>query len=133
MTDQIQARIDVDRVVWFTTVTPSGRPTPRPVWFVWEDDAFLVYSTAEAAKVRHVRTDPDVALNFNSDAAGGDVVVISGRAEVIENAAPASTVPSYLDKYRDGMAYLGLKPAEFDATYSVGLRITPTKVWTIGD
>lgn len=39
MTDQVLHRLTDDTLVWLTTVTPSGRPAPRLVWFMWLDGA----------------------------------------------------------------------------------------------
>lgn len=35
MTDQVRRRLTEDTLVWLTTVSPSGRPAPRLVWFMW--------------------------------------------------------------------------------------------------
>ncbi len=35
MTDQVRRRLTEDTLIWLTTVSPSGRPAPRLVWFMW--------------------------------------------------------------------------------------------------
>ena len=35
VTDQIRRRLVEDPIAWLTTVSPKGRPSPRPVWFLW--------------------------------------------------------------------------------------------------
>ena len=54
-----------DYVIWPTTVDSNLAPQPRPVWFIWEEDTFLIFSQAKAHKVRHIVNNPKVALNFN--------------------------------------------------------------------
>ncbi len=132
LTDQIRRRIDEEHVIWLTTVTEAGEPSPRPVWFVWDEDAFLIYSAPDTAKVRHVRAGRSaVSLNFNRDSGGGDVVVIAGQAEVLDDVVPPTSAPGYLDKYAEGIASIGMPPATFDATYPVGLRVTPERSWSL--
>jgi Pyridoxamine 5'-phosphate oxidase len=36
LTEQIEKHLVNDHIVWLTTVTPTGRPAPRPVWFTWD-------------------------------------------------------------------------------------------------
>ena len=52
--------------VWLTTVDSKGTPQPRPVWFIWENDTFLIYSQAKAHKLKHIQNNPNVSLHFNS-------------------------------------------------------------------
>jgi PPOX class probable F420-dependent enzyme len=117
-------------VAWLTTVTPTSRPAPRPVWFVFDGEALIVFSSSRAAKVRHIRANPNVSFNFNTDAGGGDVYVISGKAEFVEGIA-ASTTPGYLEKYEKMYAGIGLDKSSFDAAYDLGIRITPERFWAL--
>ena len=39
LTGQVEKHLVNDHIVWLTTVTPAGRPAPRPVWFVWDGTA----------------------------------------------------------------------------------------------
>jgi PPOX class probable F420-dependent enzyme len=71
LTEQIEKHLASDHIVGFTTVTPSGRPAPRPVWFLWNGTDVTVYSMPDAAKVTHVAANAHVALNFNCTPGGG--------------------------------------------------------------
>ena len=31
-------------MAWMTTVGDDGTPQPNPVWFLWDEDGFLVFS-----------------------------------------------------------------------------------------
>jgi len=77
-------------VIWLTTVDSSLTPQPRPVWFIWENDSFLIFSQPKARKVSHINTNPKVALHFNTDETGDQhVVVFTGEATMDANCPPA--------------------------------------------
>lgn len=130
LTERIRAHLTEDEVVWFTTVTPSGRPTPRPVWFVWDGSTVVTYSPAGAYKLRHIATNDRVSLTFNSDFLGNDVAVVHGRAAVDTEAPPATKQRGYLDKYASEIARVGLTVADFNGRYSVAIRVTPDGGWS---
>ncbi len=112
--------------VWFTTVDSKLTPQVRPVWFIWEDDSFLIYSMPQAYKLKHIEKHPNVALHFNSDrTADNDVVIFTGTAVILRDIVPAYKNPVYLQKYKAGIEALKATPEEFSAQYSVGIRVVP--------
>jgi len=99
------------------------------VWFLWEEGgAVLVYTGATTAKIRHLERNLRVALNFNTDPPGYDVVILIGTAEVVRDVPPADAIPAYVEKYAAGMAAIGLTPTSFSDAYDVAVRITPEKI-----
>ena len=90
LTERIERHLAGDIIAWLTTVTPAGRPAPRPVWFVWDGAAITIYSLNNSAKLRHIDANDQVTVHFNSTPDGGDVVVIGGRASRIPDAPPPS-------------------------------------------
>ena len=116
--------------VWLTTVDSSGTPQPRPVWFIWETDSFLVYSQAKARKLSHINKNPKVALHFNTEDDEGDrpVIIFVGDAAPDPTCPPAHMVPGYFKKYKSGIAGLKMTPEGFSSEYSVAIRIKPTEV-----
>jgi PPOX class probable F420-dependent enzyme len=125
---RVLRRLQEDYIIWLTSVGSDGTPQPRPVWFIWEGESFLIYSEPSAQKLKHVARNPKVALHFNSDAEGGDIVVFIGEAQIVEHASPPDTVAMYLDKYRQGIADIGMSIPEFAQTFSAALRVTPSRV-----
>lgn len=116
-------------VIWLTTVDSNLTPQPRPVWFIWENDSFLIFSQAKAHKVKHIAQHPKVALHFNTDETGDrHVIVFTGEALIDSNSSPAHEVPEYLRKYQDGIAALEMTPEEFSREYSTAIRIHPAEV-----
>jgi PPOX class probable F420-dependent enzyme len=131
LTDRIERHLTHDLVAWLTTVSPAGRPSPRPVWFVWDGSAITVYSQNDGAKLRHLEVNNQVSVHFNSTPEGSDVVVIGGRAERVPGAPPPSQFASLLDKYAARIEQMGQSPDWYDQHYGVALRITPDRAWTI--
>jgi PPOX class probable F420-dependent enzyme len=72
-------RLRTEIVTWITTVAHGGQPQSSPVWFLWDEDDFLVYAQPHSWKVRNVRANPQVSLHLNSDAEGGQVVTVRGH------------------------------------------------------
>jgi PPOX class probable F420-dependent enzyme len=120
----VSDRLRDELVIWLTT--GGERPQSVPVWFLWEDGGFLVYSVP-GKKVRELEAHPRVHLNFNSTRTGGDIVRFEGTAEVVPGPA-ADRHPEYVRKYREQMQRLAMSPAEFAAEYSVAIRIRPQKL-----
>ncbi len=131
LTEQIERHLAGDQIAWLTTVTPTGRPAPRPVWFVWDGAAITIYSLNDGAKLRHIQADNQVTVHFNSAADGGDVVVIGGRADLVPDAPPPSQFPGLLDKYTAAIERMGRTPQWYDDAYGVAVRVIPERAWTI--
>jgi PPOX class probable F420-dependent enzyme len=121
-------RLRQEVVIWLTTVGDDLGPHPRPVWFVWDGEHFTIYSQPDTWKVRHLASRPNVSLHLNSDEVGDDVVVLLGRAEIVEAALKADENEDYLGKYRQRIADLGMSPEEFAREYSVPIRVTPERL-----
>jgi PPOX class probable F420-dependent enzyme len=128
LTNQVERRLAGDEIAWLTTVTPGGKPAPRPVWFVWDGTAIVIYSMNGAARLGYIERNPQVTVHFNS-VGGGDVVVISGRAEALADAPPPSAFPGLLDKYGTLIEQMGETPEWYDDNYGVALRIIPERSW----
>lgn len=121
-------RLRNDEIIWLTTVTPKGQPQPVPVWFLWDGETVLIYSQPNQAKIRNIRQNPRVALNFNSDPRGNQVVRMEGRAEIDDSVGLATDVPAMVEKYREGIKRLYSEPEDFARDYSVAIRVTPSKL-----
>jgi PPOX class probable F420-dependent enzyme len=114
--------------VWFTTVREDGMPQPTPVWFIWQDGSFLIYSEPTAQKVKNVRSNPKVALGYTDSDDADSYLVIMGEAVIQEGGPLANQVPAYLEKYSEGIKGIGLTPESMAQKFSVGIRVTPTHV-----
>jgi len=125
---KVKRRLRQEQIIWLTTVDSHSTPQPRPVWFHWDGQTVLIFSQPTAAKVRHIAHNPRVALNFNTDADGGDVGVLIGDALISREPPPPNRVKSYARKYKEGIKSLGMTPATLHAEYSVAILVTPQAV-----
>ena len=116
-----------DRVVWLTTITPSGKPLPAPVWFWWDGEKTVrVFSLPDTGRVRNVQNNPNVSLNFAGNGQGGDIVILSGEVTIGDDRADQHD--AYAEKYGWGFERIGLTPQQFADKYSVPLHVRITKV-----
>jgi len=95
------------------------------VWFLWDDGSILLYSQPDTPKLRNIAGNRRVALHFNDDGRGDDIVILSGRAAESAD-RPAHELPVYLAKYGELIERNGWTPESFAADYSVPVRICPT-------
>ena len=124
-------RLREEKVAWLTTVRSDGQPQSVPIWFLWDDETFLIYSQQGQQKLKNIARNPRVGLNLNSDAHDGAVVRKEGAAEIVEDFPAATEVGEYLEKYRAAIARIGYNPYGFARDYSVPIRVTPERwqVW----
>jgi PPOX class probable F420-dependent enzyme len=128
--ERVARRLRDERLIWFTTVDAKGTPQPTPVWFLWDaaSSTILIYSRADAKRLVHLQQNSRVALNFDGNGSGGDIIVITGNAQVSSDDPPADQLSAYVEKYRDFIARRYSTPANFASIYSVALRIHPLTI-----
>ncbi len=128
--ERVARRLRDERLIWLTTVDAKGMPQPTPVWFLWDEatSTFLIYSRADAKRLKHLEQNHRIALNFDGNGSGGDIIVITGEVEVSEVDPPADRLPTYVEKYRDFIARRYATPENFASIYSVALRVCPIAV-----
>lgn len=125
----VMQHLENQYVIWLTTVDSHLTPQPRPVWFIWEDESFLIFSQPQVYKVAHIKMHPRVALHFNTDETGDKhVIVFAGQAVIDPSVPPAHQLPAYIKKYGEGIAGLDMTPEEFSREYSTAIKIRPTEV-----
>jgi len=125
---RVRRRLREEQVIWIVTVGADGTPQPNPVGFVYQDDgSILTYNAAGAHRIDHVAARPRVALHFDGDGAGGDIVVLTGTAHRADDAPPAHENQAWLAKYGETAAQAFGSVRDFSARFPVPLRITLTR------
>jgi PPOX class probable F420-dependent enzyme len=122
------ARLRREKVAWLTTVRRDDQPQSSPVWLLYIDGEIVVYSKPTTQKVRNVRANAKVAVHLRDVDDGSDIVSIEGTAAIDESYPPAAAIPAYLTKYRAMIADINMDPDSFAKSYSVPIRIRPTKI-----
>ncbi|MDQ2787652.1 MAG: TIGR03667 family PPOX class F420-dependent oxidoreductase [Chloroflexota bacterium] len=123
---RVERRLREETIVWLTTVRRDGTPQPTPVWFLWDNGTVLMYSQPNQQKEQNIAHSAKVSLNFDGDGHGGNIIVLTGEAQIVANAPPATDVAAYVEKYAEPIKRIGRDAASFAAAYSVAIRITPT-------
>lgn len=121
-------RVQDEKVAWLTTVKPDGSPLPTPVWFVWSKDSFIILSDPNALKIKNIRQNARVALNFNGDPYGGNIVVFSGAASLDASGLAEDEKHSYLKKYEKEIPEIGHTVESFERNYAAVIRFQPERV-----
>lgn len=124
--ERVRARLTAEQSIWLTTVNGKNEPTPTLVWFLLEESgsSALVFSEPQAAKVKSIRNNPNVAFNLNSDPYGGDMIILNGTAELLDQPSIDVCPDAYVEKYRAGVESLKLTKETMLAQYSQPIRIT---------
>jgi len=124
--EPVRKRLEDESTIWLTTVDGKGGPVPTPVWFLWSDGTFLIFSRPGTAKLANIAVRPRVALNFDGDGFGGNIAVFTGTA-VAGTPVTDDEWERYVRKYEEGMRTLEYGPDSFRADYSVPVRVTPQR------
>jgi PPOX class probable F420-dependent enzyme len=122
MDRKLVSRLKKELVIWFVTAGRDARPQAVPVWFLWEEDSFLIYSQP-GVKARQVQENANVELHLNSDEAGDNLVRVSGTAKITRTQPPADKVPAYVRKYGDQIKGFGWTPQVFAEKYPYAIRV----------
>ncbi len=124
---EFSALLEAAEYVWFTTVRADGMPQPTPVWFIREGDTYLIYTSPNSQKVTNLEANAKVALSWSNEDAETYVVVM-GEVRIDKSTPPANQNAPFLQKYRDGIAEIGMTPNSYVETFSLPLRVTPLHV-----
>ncbi len=125
---RVEHRLAHETIIWLVTTSADGTSQPSPVWYIREGDTLLIFSKPDAPKVRNIRARPRVALHFNTNSAGEDVVVFHGTAMLDTDATPVDALPAYLAKYGAAIPGIGMTPAEMAQVYSQAIRVQLERV-----
>ena len=123
---RLKRHLEEDELIWFTSVTPRGMPSPNPVWFYWDGEIILVYSQPASYRVRNLRKNAQVALTFEgADALGNEFIVIQGEASL--RPGNQSIPAGYWAKYEKFLPDISLSVKQMIQDNSVEIRVNPLR------
>jgi PPOX class probable F420-dependent enzyme len=117
-----------DVVAWLTTVAGDGTPQSSAISFLWDGPTIFFYSQPDTPKLRNLARSPRVSFNLRSDDHADHLLVIEGDAAVDSSIPPSDVHAAYRVKYAAPLAHWGMDEAETARSFSVPVRITPTRV-----
>lgn len=131
-TEELNAFLARPIVARIATVRANGSPQLAPMWFLYEDGVMYMSTRTWAAKVKHIRQNPRVAVVVDEMVAPlkNKVVTIEGTTEVLTTGVKEMTTKIY-------HKYVGVEGAATPQaqrsinTPRVILKITPKKIETI--
>ena len=125
----IDKRLRAELMMWLSTVRPDGRPHLVPVWFLWDGRAILIFSQPNQQKLRNLQHNPNIVVALDTAGQGDDVVMIEGKAELLNDPAVSAALPAYAEKYKQRLELYGWTGEAMAQDYSQAIRITPTKIF----
>ncbi len=114
-------------MMWLSTVRPDGRPHLVPVWFLWDGRTILIFSRPNQQKLRNLQHNPNVVIALDTAEQGDDIVIIEGKAELLDDPAVSTALPAYAEKYKQRLTLYGWTGEAMAQDYSQAIRVTPTK------
>jgi len=128
-----QAEIDAflarPLVARIATVRKNGTPQVVPMWFLWDHGTLYMSTRTWAAKVKHLRKNPHVAVVIDEMVAPlqNKVVTIDGTAQIVTDGVIETTTKIY-QKYMGAEAAKSPQAQQSITTPRVIIKITPTKL-----
>ena len=125
---RVADRLNKQIVGWLTTVGADGVPQPNIVWFLWDGGDTIQLYSQDNHKVRNINQHAGVSFNLDGDGKGGDMIVLTGTAEIDSSRPSAADNAEYVEKYASRIKGLGLDAAGFAAAYHKPIVITIAKL-----
>jgi PPOX class probable F420-dependent enzyme len=98
--DEAWEAVDAAHTGILTTLRRDGRPIALPVWFVVDDHTVAMSTPAGTKKLARVRHDPRASflVEFGQRWVELRAVHLTGRVEIVENAAAKSRIDAALNE-----------------------------------
>ena len=122
----IDRRLRTEPIIWLATAGRDGRPHLVPMWFLWDGASVLMFSLPNTRKLRNLRRIAEVVLSLEAADRGYDVVIIEGRAELLDDPQIRGTLPAFVAKYAEMPRRW--PPEEWAEHFSQAIRVTPTRL-----
>ena len=114
---------------WLTTVSSDGTPQPNPVWFLWDDGRFILFSEPGQAKLKNIARSGRVSFNLEATEDEEQITIFTGGAtEIDRGTIRQALLDEYAAKYVQGMINIKLTRAEYEAKYLSVIEFKPEKV-----
>ncbi len=127
-TSGLNEALDSALIGFLTAVSGRGQPQTSPIWYIRDGEDIVIYNRPTAARLESLDSNDRVAFNLRADRRARSGISLEGTAVVDSSLPPAIGFPGYVDRYGEEIKRLGWTPESFSNDYSVGLRMTVTRV-----
>ena len=93
---QALEKLEQQKVIWFGSVRPDGRPHLAPIWFVWLAGRIYVSTEPNSVKSRNIRRNPRVVLALED---GTNPVICEGTAQMVSAPWSEELLAAFYQKY----------------------------------
>lgn len=120
LTEEASKKLESQKIIWFGSVRPDGRPHLVPIWFVWLEDHLYVSTEPKSVKSRNLQTNQNVALALED---GAHPVICEGIAQIILPPWSDEIKTAFLNKYEWDL--------DKETQYNELIEVTPERwlVW----
>ena len=127
--EEIDAFLAQPLVARIATVRQNGTPQVVPMWFLWEHGTMYMSTRTWAAKLKHLRRNPHVAVVVDVMEAPmkNKVVTIDGTADILTDGVREMTTRIY-EKYLGAEAAKNPQAQQSLTAPRVLIKITPKKI-----
>src|SRR6266404_1869854 len=122
----IDHRLRTEPIIWFGTSTSRGQPHLVPMWFLWDGARVLLFSLPNTRKLRDVAANTAVVLALEAADQGYDIVILEGRARLLNDPDATPLMPAFIAKYADIPRRWSAE--EWAQRFSKTIQVTPTKL-----
>lgn len=126
---KVAERIERQTLAWLTTVGADGTPQPNPVWFLWNEGTFLIFSKPGQAKLANIARFSRVSFNLEATDDQEQITILTGSAEIAtSDALDPELLDRYAARYATRLPGIGMTRAQYEADYTAVIRFTPEKL-----
>jgi uncharacterized pyridoxamine 5'-phosphate oxidase family protein len=130
MAGEVAQRLLKRTIARLAYVARDGTPRVVPIGYLWDGSAMVMCTATNAAKIKALEVNPDVALTIDTDEFPPNVLLLRGKAELelvdgipdeyMQMNDPSYMTPEQREAWEEGVRSL------YQAMYRI--RVTPTWV-----
>jgi PPOX class probable F420-dependent enzyme len=122
----IDHRLRTEPIIWFGTSSLPGHPHLVPMWFLWDGDRILLFSLPNTRKLSDLAANSAVVLALEAADQGYDIVILEGRATLLNDPEVTPLMPSFVAKYANIPRRWSAE--EWAQKFSKTIQVIPTKL-----
>ena len=117
----------------FSVTRKNGGQLIRPIWYLWENEKFLISTKPGTIQARILRNNPKISICVDKDNPSYQAVICEGTAEIVEGlGTDHKLIGRCAERYLPTKAVKGFLAGPQGQIEGCRLIVTPER-WTIWD